>query len=88
MIVDLKLTYPSGLATAVLINGFHTQGDKMAKKQVKGFMKYFSLSFLWGFFKWFYEASENCGFSQFPTFGLKAWKNTFYFDFSMTFVGA
>ncbi|RXH95817.1 hypothetical protein DVH24_008317 [Malus domestica] len=43
MIVDLKLTYPSGLATAVLINGFHTQGDKMAK---------------------------------------------FYFDFSMTFVGA
>ncbi|XP_004309544.1 PREDICTED: metal-nicotianamine transporter YSL1-like [Fragaria vesca subsp. vesca] len=88
MIVDLKLTYPSGLATAVLINGFHTQGDKMAKKQVKGFMKYFSISFLWGFFKWFYEASENCGFSQFPTFGLKAWKNTFYFDFSMTFVGA
>jgi len=31
MIVDLNLTYPSGLATAVLINGFHTQGDKMAK---------------------------------------------------------
>lgn len=31
MIVDLKLPYPSGLATAVLINGFHTQGDKMAK---------------------------------------------------------
>ena len=31
MIVDLKLTYPSGFATAVLINGFHTRGDKMAK---------------------------------------------------------
>ena len=31
MIVDLKLTYPSGLATAVLINGFHSQGDKMAR---------------------------------------------------------
>jgi uncharacterized oligopeptide transporter (OPT) family protein len=31
MIIDLKLTYPSGLATAVLINGFHSQGDKMAK---------------------------------------------------------
>ncbi|CAB81330.1 putative protein [Arabidopsis thaliana] len=43
MIVDLKLTYPSGLATAVLINGFHTQGDAQAK---------------------------------------------FFFDFSMTFVGA
>jgi uncharacterized oligopeptide transporter (OPT) family protein len=31
MIIDLKLTYPSGLATAVLINGFHSQGDEMAK---------------------------------------------------------
>ncbi|CAL0299961.1 unnamed protein product [Lupinus luteus] len=88
MIVDLKLTYPSGMATAVLINGFHTQGDKMAKKQVLGFMKYFSISFLWGFFKWFFSGIENCGFEQFPTFGLQAWKQTFYFDFSMTFVGA
>ncbi|CAN6585789.1 unnamed protein product [Malus baccata var. baccata] len=88
MIVDLKLTYLSGLATAVLINGLHTQGDKMAKKQVHGFMKYFSVSFLWGFFKWFYGARAECGFSQFPTFGLQAWKNTFYFDFGMTFVGA
>ncbi|KAH7513664.1 metal-nicotianamine transporter YSL1 [Ziziphus jujuba] len=87
MIVDLKLTYPSGLATAVLINGFHTRGNKMAKKQVKGFMKYFSVSFLWGLFKWFYSATEECGFSQFPTFGLQAWKNTFYFDFSAVFVG-
>ncbi|KAJ1404002.1 Oligopeptide transporter, OPT superfamily [Sesbania bispinosa] len=88
MIVDLKLPYPSGLATAVLINGFHTQGDKMAKKQVRGFMKYFSISFLWGLFKWFFSGIEDCGFEQFPTFGLKAWKQTFYFDFSMTFVGA
>ncbi|KAM6557773.1 hypothetical protein CsatB_004792 [Cannabis sativa] len=89
MIVDLKLTYPSGLATAVLINGFHTRGDKMAKKQVHGFLKYFSWSFVWGLFKWFYSANEEeCGFSQFPTFGLQAWKNTFFFDFSTTYVGA
>lgn len=88
MIVDLKLTYPSGLATAVLINGFHSQGDQMAKKQVRGFMKYFSISFFWGFFQWFYRAKEDCGFKQFPTFGLQAWKQTFYFDFSMTYVGA
>ncbi|KAL1294458.1 hypothetical protein HN51_055238 [Arachis hypogaea] len=88
MIVDLQLTYPSGLATAVLINGFHTQGDKMAKKQVRGFMKYFSISFLWGLFKWFFSGIKDCGFEQFPTFGLQAWKQTFYFDFSMTYVGA
>ncbi|CAJ2628333.1 unnamed protein product [Trifolium pratense] len=88
LIVDLNLPYPSGLATAVLINGFHTQDDNMAKKQVHGFMKYFSISFLWGFFKWFFSGKEDCGFEQFPTFGLQAWKQTFYFDFSTTFVGA
>lgn len=32
MIIDYKLPYPSGTATAVLINGFHTpKGNKMAK---------------------------------------------------------
>ncbi|XP_059662156.1 metal-nicotianamine transporter YSL3-like isoform X2 [Cornus florida] len=87
LIVDYKLTFPSGMATAVLINGFHTQGDKMAKKQVQGFTKLFSFSFLWGFFQWFYTGKDGCGFSQFPTFGLQAWKQTFYFDFSMTYVG-
>ncbi|CAL1386613.1 unnamed protein product [Linum trigynum] len=88
MIVDLELAYPSGLATAVLINGFHNRGDEMAKKQVHGFMKYFSVSFLWALFKWFYAKTEQCGFNQFPTFGLKAWKQTFFFDFNTTYVGA
>ncbi|KAJ4957058.1 hypothetical protein NE237_013841 [Protea cynaroides] len=89
MIIDYKLTYPSGTATAVLINGFHTpQGDEMAKKQVFAFAKFFSVSFLWSFFKWFYSGGEICGFSQFPTFGLKAWNQTFYFDFSLTYIGA
>lgn len=89
MIIDYKLTYPSGTATAVLINGFHTsRGDKMAKKQVHGFMKFFSISFFWSFFQWFYSGGEKCGFSQFPTFGLKAWKQSFYLDFSATYIGA
>ncbi|CAL9088885.1 unnamed protein product [Musa textilis] len=89
MIIDYKLTYPSGTATAVLINGFHTpHGDKMAKKQVHGFAKYFTVSFLWSFFQWFYSGGDGCGFSQFPTFGLKAWQQSFFFDFSMTYVGA
>ncbi|TKW05719.1 hypothetical protein SEVIR_7G195200v4 [Setaria viridis] len=89
LVIDYKLTYPSGTATAVLINGFHTpQGDKNAKKQMRGFLKYFGMSFLWSFFQWFYTAGEACGFVQFPTFGLKAWKQTFFFDFSLTYVGA
>ncbi|XP_054796849.1 metal-nicotianamine transporter YSL3-like isoform X2 [Prosopis cineraria] len=89
MIVDYKLTYPSGTATAVLINNFHTpKGDGEAKKQIRGFMKIFSFSFTWAFFQWFYTGGDTCGFVQFPTFGLQAWKNSFYFDFSMTYVGA
>ncbi|WVZ86591.1 hypothetical protein U9M48_033346 [Paspalum notatum var. saurae] len=89
LVIDYKLTYPSGTATAVLINGFHTpQGDKNAKKQVRGFLKYFGISFLWSFFQWFYTAGDDCGFVQFPTFGLQAWKQTFFFDFSLTYVGA
>ncbi|CAN8265027.1 unnamed protein product [Cochlearia groenlandica] len=89
MIIDYKLTYPSGTATAVLINGFHTsKGDKTAKKQIRGFVKSFAFSFFWAFFGWFYSGGDDCGFSQFPTFGLQAWKNSFFFDFSMTYVGA
>ncbi|KAL1218166.1 Metal-nicotianamine transporter YSL2 [Cardamine amara subsp. amara] len=89
MIIDYKLTYPSGTATAVLINGFHTsKGDKTAKKQIRGFINSFGLSFFWAFFGWFYSGGEECGFSQFPTFGLQAWKKSFFFDFSMTYVGA
>ncbi|XP_015064451.1 probable metal-nicotianamine transporter YSL7 [Solanum pennellii] len=88
MIIDFKLTYPSGTATAHLINSFHTpQGAKLAKKQVKALAKFFSFSFLWGFFQWFFTAGDDCGFASFPTFGLKAYENKFYFDFSATYVG-
>lgn len=89
MVIDYKLTYPSGTATAVLINGFHApQGDEVAKMQVSGFTKYFAISFFWSFFQWFYSGGDKCGFSQFPTFGLRAWKQTFFFDFNLTYVGA
>ncbi|PQQ02843.1 putative metal-nicotianamine transporter YSL7 [Prunus yedoensis var. nudiflora] len=88
MIIDFKLTYPSGTATAHLINSFHTpQGAKLAKKQVKELGKFFSFSFLWGFFQWFYTAGSDCGFASFPTLGLKAYQNQFFFDFSATYVG-
>ncbi|XP_044465687.1 probable metal-nicotianamine transporter YSL7 [Mangifera indica] len=88
MIIDFKLTYPSGTATAYLINSFHTtEGAKLAKKQVRTLGKFFSFSFLWGFFQWFFAAGDGCGFANFPTFGLQAYKNRFYFDFSATYVG-
>ncbi|MED6181119.1 putative metal-nicotianamine transporter ysl8 [Stylosanthes scabra] len=88
MVIDFKLTYPSGTATAHLINSFHTpQGAKLAKKQVKMLGKFFSFSFLWGFFQWFYTATDACGFQAFPSLGLKAFDNRFYFDFSAIYVG-
>lgn len=88
MIIDFKLTYPSGTATAHLINSFHTpEGAKLAKKQVQQLGKFFSFSFLWGFFQWFFTAGDDCGFAKFPTFGLKAYDYKFYFDFSATYVG-
>ncbi|KAH6799343.1 YELLOW STRIPE like 7 [Perilla frutescens var. frutescens] len=88
MIIDFKLIYPSGTATAHLINSFHTpEGAMLAKKQVRTLGKFFSFSFLWGFFQWFFTATNGCGFVDFPTFGLKAYENKFYFDFSATYVG-
>ncbi|KAJ9549343.1 hypothetical protein OSB04_021886 [Centaurea solstitialis] len=88
MIIDFKLTYPSGTATAHLINSFHTpQGAKLAKKQVNALAKFFSFSFLWSFFQWFFASGDDCGFESFPTFGLKAYQNMFFFDFSTMYVG-
>ncbi|KAG2305214.1 hypothetical protein Bca52824_033865 [Brassica carinata] len=104
MVIDFKLTYPNGTATAHLINSFHTSQwgqdsqvlsfhfftlcllvltcllpfDSMLKlyirKQVRMLGRFFSFSFLWSFFQWFFTGGYNCGFSNFPTFGLKAYQ--------------
>ncbi|KAI5066988.1 hypothetical protein GOP47_0017516 [Adiantum capillus-veneris] len=90
MIIDYKLTYPSGTATAVLINSFHTpHGYEEAMKQVLYMGKYFFFSFFFSMFKWFFSGLNNaCGFDSFPTLGLQAYQYKFYFDFRMTYVGA
>ncbi|CAN6464677.1 unnamed protein product [Victoria cruziana] len=89
MIMDYKLTYPSGTATALLINSFHTNtGAELARKQVRCLGKYLGLSFFWSCFKWFFSGiGGSCGFDRFPGLGLLAYKNTFYFDFSPTYIG-
>ncbi|KNA25958.1 hypothetical protein SOVF_001910 [Spinacia oleracea] len=89
MVMDYKLTYPSGTATAMLINSFHTTtGAVLAGKQVKCLGKYLSFSLFWSCFKWFFSGiGDSCGFDNFPTLGLTLFKNTFYFDFSPTYVG-
>ncbi|KAM6573144.1 probable metal-nicotianamine transporter YSL6 [Cannabis sativa] len=89
MVMDYKLTYPSGTATAMLINSFHTNtGAELAGKQVRCLGKYLSISLVWSCFKWFFSGiGDSCGFDNFPTLGLTLFKNTFYFDFSPTYVG-
>ncbi|KAG5624556.1 hypothetical protein H5410_009774 [Solanum commersonii] len=74
MVLGYKLTYPSGTATAM--------------NQVGRLGKYLSISFCWSCFKWFFSGiGDACGFDNFPTLGLTLFKNTFYFDFSPTYVG-
>ncbi|KAG8658529.1 probable metal-nicotianamine transporter YSL6 [Manihot esculenta] len=89
MIIDYKLTYPSGTATAMLINSFHTStGSQLAEKQVSFLGRYLTLSFCWSCFKWFFSGFEDtCGFDHFPSFGLTLFDRSFYFDFSLSFVG-
>ncbi|XP_019163423.1 PREDICTED: probable metal-nicotianamine transporter YSL7 [Ipomoea nil] len=88
MVLKFKLTYPSGTATAYLINSFHTpKGARLAKKQVSMLFKSFSFSFVFAAFQWFFAGGDDCGFASFPTFGLQAYAKRFYFDFSSTYVG-
>ncbi|XP_024167955.2 probable metal-nicotianamine transporter YSL6 [Rosa chinensis] len=47
MVMDYKLTYPSGTATTMLINSFHTKsGAELAGKQVQCLEKYLSMSLI------------------------------------------
>ncbi|KDP40380.1 hypothetical protein JCGZ_02378 [Jatropha curcas] len=89
MIIDYKLTYPSGTATATLINSFHTNaGAELAEKQANYLGKCLTLSFCWSCFKWVFSGVDNaCGFDHFPSLGLTLFKYSFYFDFNPSFVG-
>lgn len=91
MIIVCKLTYPSGTATATLINSFHTpKGSILARKQISCLLKCFSISFLWSMFKWFFSGGGEaiCGFDNFPSLGMTPFRNTFYFDFSLPLIGS
>uniref|UniRef100_A0A0D9ZK12 Metal-nicotianamine transporter YSL6 n=1 Tax=Oryza glumipatula TaxID=40148 RepID=A0A0D9ZK12_9ORYZ len=89
MVIDYKLAFPGGTATALMINSLHgkTEAD-LAGRKVHCLVKYMSLSFGWSFFKWFFSGvGDSCGFDNFPSFGIEAFKNTFYFNFNPSYVG-
>ncbi|KAG5606792.1 hypothetical protein H5410_028284 [Solanum commersonii] len=88
MIMKYKLMYPSGTATAYLINCFHTpKGAELAKKQVGSLFKSFGFSFIFGAVQWIFARDEGCGFASLHTFGSQAYAKRLYFDFSSTYVG-
>jgi OPT family oligopeptide transporter len=88
LIIHHRLTFPSGTATAHLINTMHTpQGAKQASKQVAMLLKTFCGTVAWAIFQWFFAGGDDCGFRTFPTFGIMAYRLGFYFNFSMTNVG-
>eukprot|EP00516_Mucochytrium_quahogii_P004312 CAMPEP_0203749064 /NCGR_PEP_ID=MMETSP0098-20131031/3755_1 /ASSEMBLY_ACC=CAM_ASM_000208 /TAXON_ID=96639 /ORGANISM=" , Strain NY0313808BC1" /LENGTH=697 /DNA_ID=CAMNT_0050638007 /DNA_START=36 /DNA_END=2129 /DNA_ORIENTATION=- len=89
-IIDLKLPYPSGTATATMINSFFTdEGQQLAKQQFRAFSKWFTIMFSWDIFRWCFDGGPNdsgCGFGGFPTFGMKALDLTWNFDFSFNYI--
>ncbi|KAI5011309.1 hypothetical protein ZWY2020_013446 [Hordeum vulgare] len=88
LIIHRRLTFPSGTATAHLINTMHTpQGAKQASQQVAMLLKTLFGTVTWSIFEWFFSGGEGCGFQAFPVFGLSAFRLGFYFNFSMTNVG-
>ncbi|KAI9092506.1 hypothetical protein K1719_027634 [Acacia pycnantha] len=87
MIIDFKLTYPSGTATAHLINSFHTpKRPKLANVSVGKILRF--------------SVSHGVSFNgstllllivdfkpSRPSMGLKAYQNKLGFDFSTTYIG-
>ncbi|KAI6682860.1 hypothetical protein NL676_028773 [Syzygium grande] len=89
MIIDKKLTFPTGSASANFINSFHAPrwGKLNGRRQTKKLNRFFTISFLWSIFQWLYTGGDSCGFTNFPTFGLKAFQRSFYFDFYSAYIG-
>lgn len=88
MVITLGLLYPSGTATANMINGFFASGGKdLAKKQFGVFAKYFSISFLFDVFKWPFGAEGCQGFDDFPLLGYFAAEAGWSWDWSINYIG-
>ncbi|KAJ1286046.1 hypothetical protein BS78_03G324100 [Paspalum vaginatum] len=88
MIIRHRLTFPSGSATAHLINSFHSpHGVMQAKRQVSLVVRSCLGSLLWSIFQWFYTGGPHCGFTAFPFFGLNAYNHGFYINMNGTYVG-
>ncbi|XP_010045545.2 probable metal-nicotianamine transporter YSL7 [Eucalyptus grandis] len=89
MLIDKKLTYPTGYATGNVINSFHTPqiGKLNGRKQGTTLSKFFTISFFGAVYQWLFSGGSSCGFHYFPTFGLKAFQRSFHFDFHSSYIG-
>ncbi|GBG33106.1 Metal-nicotianamine transporter YSL2 [Hondaea fermentalgiana] len=86
-VVDLNLTYPSGTATAVMINGFFADNGRLAHQQFATFGRWFCVGFFKDFFDWFFQGDGSCGLATWPTFGMKAYDWSWSFDWSINYIG-
>ncbi|KAK9836321.1 hypothetical protein WJX81_005210 [Elliptochloris bilobata] len=95
-ILRYRLPFPSGTATAVMINGLHTaSGSAEGMRQLRTLCQWGGVSLFWSCFKWFFSAGASAdasvascgGFSSWPTFGFKALNLTWNFDSSLTYIG-
>ncbi|KAI5015572.1 hypothetical protein ZWY2020_056962 [Hordeum vulgare] len=78
LVIDYKLAFPGGTATALMINSLH--GEKEADvtgKKVRCLVKYMSLSFAWSFLSGSLVVLVTHGFDNFPTFGVAALRTRF-----------
>ncbi|VAH75035.1 unnamed protein product [Triticum turgidum subsp. durum] len=71
----------------VSLTGIIVFSPPLLRKQVMAMSKAIVGSFMWASFQWVYTGGSGCGFQDFPMFGLKAYKQKFYFDFSASLVG-
>jgi hypothetical protein len=81
-----QLPFPSGTATGVMLESFHSKtGEAAAMKKVKALLWTSLASFVFEAFKWVYQGSDySCGFGTWPLFGFVAKKWTFFFDWNQT----
>ncbi|KAJ8548892.1 hypothetical protein K7X08_029873 [Anisodus acutangulus] len=78
MIMKYNLTYPSGTATAYLINCFHTPKGAKSPKTSWFFVQNLWRNFIFLAVEWIFAREEGCGFGSIPTFGSQAYAKSWY----------
>eukprot|EP00775_Hariotina_reticulata_P009952 gene9952-10107_t len=90
MIIDWRLPFPSGTASGLMLASFHTKsGEQEAMRKVRLLLYTGAASFVFSIFKWILMGTDyGCGFGTWPSFGMKALKYTWNFDWQQNYIGS